>query len=66
LVDEVLRSLSRRFDHIYARTGRPSIPQRLMRALLLQLFFSLRSERLLVEPRQSNLLYQGFVGLELN
>lgn len=67
LVDEVLRSLSRRFDTLYAHTGRPSIPpERLLRALLLQLFDSIRSERLLVEQLDDNLLFRWFVGLEMD
>jgi len=67
LVDQVLSGLSRRFDQLYARTGRPSIPpERLLRALRLQLFYSIRSERLLVEQLQYNLLFRWFVGLELD
>jgi transposase len=50
LVDEVLRDMSREFDGLYARVGRPSIPpERLPRAQLLQIFYSIRSERLLME-----------------
>jgi transposase len=50
LVDEVLRDMSREFDGLYARVGRPSIPpERLLRAQLLQIFYSNRSERLLME-----------------
>ena len=46
LVDEVLRELSRRFARLYAKTGRPSIPpEKLLRALLLQMLYSIRSER---------------------
>jgi transposase len=67
LVDEVLRGLARRFEQLYARTGRPSIPpERLLRALLLQLFYSVRSERLLVEQLNYNLLFRWFVGLEMD
>src|ERR687892_105517 len=50
LVDDVLRDMSREFDGLYARVGRPSIPpERLLRAQLLQIFYSIRSERLLME-----------------
>ena len=50
LVDEVLKDMSPRFGKLYSDVGRPSIaPERLLRALLLQLFYSLRSERLLME-----------------
>lgn len=50
LVDSVLASMDDEFDAIYARVGRPSVPpERLLKALLLQILFSIRSERLLVE-----------------
>ena len=50
LVDDVLRDMSREFDGLYARVGRPSIPpERLLRAQLLQIFYSVHSERLLME-----------------
>jgi transposase len=50
LVDEILREMSRECDALYATTGRPSIPpERLLRAQLLQIFYSIRSERLLME-----------------
>jgi transposase len=50
VVDDVLRDMSREFDGLYARVGRPSIPpERLLRAQLLQIFYSIRSERLLME-----------------
>ena len=49
LVDGVLRDMSREFEGLYARVGRPSIPpERLLRAQLLQMFYSIRSERLLI------------------
>ena len=49
-VDEVLQGLSGRFDRMYAETGRPSIaPEKLLRALLLQILYSVRSERMLME-----------------
>lgn len=67
LVDEVLRTMSREFDGLYARVGRPSIPpERLLRAQLLQVFYSIRSERLLMEQLDYNLLFRWFVGLELD
>ena len=64
MVDEVLTQLSRRFDSMYARVGRPSIaPEKLLRAQLLQLLYSIRSERLLMEELDYNLLFRWFVGL---
>ena len=67
MVDEVLRQLSRRFDSMYARVGRPSIaPERLLRALLLQMLYSVRSERMLMEEIEYNLLFRWFVGLKMD
>jgi transposase len=67
LVDGILRELSPRFDAMYARVGRPSIPpEQLMRALLLQIFYSVRSERLLMEQLDYNLLFRWFVGLGMD
>src|SRR5204863_7025049 len=64
LIDEALRKLSRAFDRLYAREGRPSIPpERLLRALLLQAFYTVRSERQLMEQLDYNLLFRWFVGL---
>jgi transposase len=64
MVDEVLSQLSRRFDSMYASAGRPSIPpEKLLRALLLQMLYSIRSERLLMEEMDYNLLFRWFVGL---
>jgi transposase len=64
VVDEVLNQLSRRFDTMYARVGRPSIaPEKLLRAQLLQMLYSIRSERLLMEEMDYNLLFRWFVGL---
>jgi len=64
LVDAALRELSRSFDRLYAREGRPSIPpERLLRALLLQAFYTVRSERQLMEQLNYNLLFRWFVGL---
>jgi len=66
-VDEVLRAMSREFDRLYAETGRASIaPERLLRALLLQVFYSIRSERMLIEQLNYNLLFRWFVGLEMD
>jgi transposase len=67
LVDEVLRDLSRDFSRVYATTGRPSIPpEQLLRALLLQIFYSIRSERLLMEQLEYNILFRWFVGLTMD
>ena len=64
LTDEALAGLSRDFDKLYARDGRPSIPpERLLRALLLQAFYTVRSERQLMEQLDYNLLFRWFVGL---
>ncbi len=67
LVDEVLRDLSPTFDAIYAQVGRPSIPpEHLLRALLLQVLYTVRSERLLLEQLDYNLLFRWFVGLNMD
>ena len=67
LTDEVLRSLSAEFDALYSDQGRPSIaPEYVLRALLLQVFFSVRSERQLVEQIDYNLLFRWFVGLGMD
>src|SRR5947207_10062771 len=67
MTDEVLRQLSRRFAGLYPKTGRPSIaPEKLLRALLLQILYSVRSERLLMEQLQYNLLFRWFVGLSMD
>lgn len=64
MADEALKGLSGRFDEIYGEEGRKSIaPERLMRALLLQLLYTVRSERLLMEQLEYNLLFRWFVGL---
>src|ERR1041385_8607429 len=64
MVDEVLNQLSRRFDRMYASVGRPSIaPEKLLRAQLLEMLYSIRSERLLMEEMDYNLLFRWFVGL---
>ena len=67
LVDGVLEQLSPRFNRLYARAGRPSIaPEKLLRALLLQMLYSVRSERLLMEQLDYNLLFRWFVGLSMD
>jgi transposase len=67
LTDGVLRSLSGDFDRLYSSTGRPSIaPEYLLRALLLQVFYSIRSEGHLVEQIDYNLLFRWFVGLGID
>jgi transposase len=67
LADEALASLSGRLETLYSRTGRPSIaPEMLLRATLLQAFFSVRSERLLMEQIDYNLLFRWFVGLPMD
>jgi len=66
-VDTALTALSPQVAKLYAHTGRPSIaPEKLLRALLLQVLYSLRSERLLMEELQYNLLFRWFVGLDLD
>jgi transposase len=67
MVDEVLKQLSRRFDAMYAKVGRPSIPpEQLLRAQLLQMLYSIRSERLLMEEIDYSMLFRWFVGLNLD
>ena len=67
LVDEVLQQLSRRFDAMYAKVGRPSIPpEQLLRAQLLQMLYSIRSERLLMEEIDYSMLFRWFIGLNLD
>jgi transposase len=67
MTDEALRELSSEFDGLYAAGGRPSIaPENLLRALLLQVLYSRRSERLLMEEMNYNLLFRWFVGLEMD
>ena len=64
MVDEVLARLSPQFDAMYASVGRPSIaPEKLLRAQLLQMLYTIRSERLLMEEMDYNLLFRWFVGL---
>lgn len=67
MTDEALATLSRTFDRLYSDTGRPSIPpEQLLRALLLQTLYTVRSERLLIEQLQYNLLFRWFVGLNMD
>ena len=66
-MDAVLTGMSKDFNGLYSKVGRPSIPpERLLRALLLQVFHSVRSERLLMEQLNDNLLFRWFVGLEID
>jgi transposase len=67
MVDEVLQRLWSDFEKLYSHTGRPSIPpERLLRALLLQVLYSIRSERMLMEQLDYNLLFRWFVGLSMD
>ena len=67
MTDEALQQLRPRFNSLYAKTGRPSIaPEKLLRALLLQALYSVRSERLLMEQLDYNLLFRWFVGLNMD
>ena len=67
MVDAILEEMSARFDELYSRVGRPSIaPEKLLRALLLQVLYTIRSERLLMEQLDYNLLFRWFVGLEMD
>ena len=67
MADQALASMSERFDGMYARTGRPSIPpEKLLRAQLIQMLYSVRSERLLMEEIDYSILFRWFVGLNLD
>src|SRR5437773_11759294 len=67
MTDAIFDRLSPRFDRLYSDIGRPSIPpEKLLRALLLQGFYTVRSERLLIEQLQYNLLFRWFVGLSMD
>jgi transposase len=67
MVDEILRAMAKDFDGMYAKTGRPSVPpERLLRAVLLQIFYSVRSERMVMEQMNYNLLFRWFIGLEMD
>ena len=65
--DSILAQLSSLFTRMYAKMGRPSIaPEKLLRALLLQILYTLRSERMLMEQLEYNLLFRWFVGLNMD
>ena len=67
MVDQALEELSPRFEVLYSSTGRPSVPpEKLLRALLLQALFTVRSERQLMEQLDYNLLFRWFVGLSMD
>src|SRR5262245_38653175 len=67
LVDAALHEMSPRFARLYGRTGRPSIgPEKLLRAQLLQILYTIRSERVLMEQLDYSLLFRWFVGLHLD
>src|ERR671912_1681565 len=67
LTDQVMRDLSPRFDRMYSDMGRPSIPpEQLLRALLLQSLYTIRSERLLMEEIDYSILFRWFVGLGMD
>jgi len=67
MTNRALAGLDRKFRKLYSRTGRPSVPpEQLLRALLLQVLYSIRSERMLMEQLEYNLLFRWFVGLEMD
>src|SRR5918993_4564924 len=67
LTDQVMRDLSPRFDRMYSDMGRPSIPpEQLLRALLLQGLYTIRSERLLIEEIDYSILFRWFIGLSVD
>jgi transposase len=67
MTDRVLATLSPKFTRMYSSIGRPSIaPEKLLRTLLLQALYTIRSERLLMEPLEYNLLFRWFVGLNID
>jgi transposase len=67
MTDRALERMNRQLDELYSSTGRPSIaPERLIRGLLLQVLYSVRSERQLIEQLDYNLLFRWFVGLEMD
>ncbi len=67
MTDRALEGLTRKFSAMYSTTGRPSIPpEKLLRALLLQVLYTVRSERLLMEQLEYNLLFRWFVGLNMD
>src|SRR3954453_11182393 len=67
MADAALKNMSERFDAMYARTGRPSIPpEKLLRAQLIQMLYSVRSERLLMEEIDYSVLFRWLVGMNLD
>src|SRR3954464_7817395 len=67
MTDEVLKGLWAKFNELYSTTGRPSIaPEKLLRAPVLQIFYTVPSERLLTDQLQYNLLFRWFVGLNMD
>jgi transposase len=67
MADEALKSMSKGFDAMYAKVGRPSIaPEKLLRAQLVQMLYSIRSERLLMEEIDYSMLFRWFVGMNLD
>ena len=67
MADEALKQMSERFDGMYSSTGRPSIPpEKLLRAQLIQMLYSIRSERLLMEEIDYSMLFRWFVGMNLD
>ena len=67
MADEALKSMWSRFESMYSKTGRPSIPpEKLLRAQLVQMLYSIRSERLLMEEIDYSMLFRWFVGMNLD
>ena len=67
MADQALAQMSARFDAMYAKTGRPSIPpEKLLRAQLIQMLYSVRSERLLMEEIDYSVLFRWFVGMNMD
>lgn len=67
LTDDILKQLSRAFARMYSKIGRPSVPpEQILRALLLQVLYTIRSERMLMEQLEYNLLFRWFVGLNVD
>src|SRR5216684_5682119 len=67
MTDEALVAISRELEAVYSDIGRPSVPpEQLLRALLLQILYTVRSERLLMEQLEYNLLFRWFVGLSMD
>ena len=67
MADQALKNMTNRFDAMYAQTGRPSIPpEKLLRAQLIQMLYSVRSERLLMEEIDYSLLFRWFVGMNMD